>query len=264
MKENKVLFFQDLENFLSPESLEQSKSDFRNSFLPFGILTTVEEVEGDVILHLANGDTSSWKHNFTLETEQKFNEVKSKMEESFLKNDLVHFTSYVQRSLKRLQRIDHHNYSRTYVTDLLLYFFDKYNLNFNISDSNSSPANVYHLRNGIRKIDIEKLFVLSVDEYIDDSNFELEDFNDFMDGKLGTVLKFKCTTGEMAEYVKQLLSLFEESEHKNVGMLFFFHSKRGTIFTSNNFSKTLSTNPSTISLSKDLLNHFIDLKRKAK
>lgn len=264
MTENKVLFFQDLENFLSPENLENSKVEFTKSFSRFGLFPTIEEVEDDILLNFPDGATSSWRANLVLELEEMFHEVQNQMEVSYLKNDLVNFRSYVESSLKRLQRIDHHNYSRTYVTDLLLYFFDKYNLNFNISDSNSSPANAYHLRNGIRKIDIEKLFVLSVDEYIDDSNFELEDFNDFMDGKLGTVLKFKCTTGEMAEYVKQLLSLFEESEHKNVGMLFFFHSKRGTIFTSNNFSKTLSTNPSTISLSKDLLNHFIDLKRKAK
>ena len=141
---------------------------------------------------------------------------------------------------------------------------DKYNLTFDVFNSTLPQTNIYHLRNGIKESDINELFLLSVDYYIDDSNFELEDFTDFMEGKVGTRLKFKCTTKEMAEYVKQLLTLFEESEHKNVGKLFSFYSKRGALFTSGNYSKTLSTNPHTISLSQDLLSHFRDLQKKAK
>lgn len=263
MKENKVLFFQDLENFLSPENLENSKVEFRKSFSKFGLHPTIEELEDNIILHFSDGATSSWRANFLLELEEKFHEVQNHMEESYLKNHLVNFNSYVESSLKKILKMDVYNFSQTYISDLLLYFSDKYNLTFKVSNTTLPQANLYHLRNGIKKSDVDKLFILSVDEYIDDSNLELEDFINFMNGKVGTALKFKCTTREMAEYVKQLLFLFEESEYKNVGKLFFFYSKRGTLLTSSNFGKTLSTNSNTISLSKDLLSHFMYLQQKA-
>nr|WP_314496784.1 hypothetical protein [uncultured Chryseobacterium sp.] len=261
---DKILFFQEIEDSLSPEGIKQSKSTFVESFSIYNLQQEcIEETENDLILKFGDS-SSSWLYNFEQDIKLLFQKAKVDMEEIYLQKKISGFKIYIEKSLKNILSLDQFGIADTLVDNLLKYFKFKYDLDFSPSSLNKS-VNSLQVKDGIKKDDIIELYNVSVDKYIDDDKLSVEDFYSLFAGEIGVKLKFKCSSPEMVEYLRNLLPLLEVSTIKNIQEAGIVYSKNGTLINVNYYNKYLHENKITnVTLPKDLQEHFLKLKKQIK
>lgn len=254
MKSDNLLFFKEIEDYLSVDNITISRCNFKDAFTLYGLTAnSITETDDDIILHF-DDSSSSWKQTYVYGLEKLFDDVKVKMEESYLIGGFEKFDNYINSSIKVIRKRDPNQFTKPFIDSLFKYFQDKYNLYFDTR--NSSPIQLKH---GITNDHLGELYNLSIDDYIDDENFDVEDFIAFFSGSNTKKFKFKCSTKMMVQYIQKLLPLIDGAQTSKIGKLYHFYSSNQNLLTESNYRKTISQNAGNVKLYEDLLSYLINL-----
>ncbi|MDV3931881.1 hypothetical protein CMT76_14270 [Elizabethkingia anophelis] len=262
--EDNTLFFKEIETILSPEGIAKSKQDFKESFSLYNISIKKEEnKEDDIILHFENNDTASWVFNFHQDLAEIFQRIKISMEKAYLNNKLKNFEIYVEKSLMNIQNLDQLRLTTTHIDSLISFFKTKYGISFNTTEGLDTIKNKLKLNEDLSKKDLQELYLLSIDDYIDDRDLALEDFINTLFGVNYKTIQFKCKTNIIAKYIENLLPLFDNAKIKELEEARIFYTAKKNPLTVSNFNKYKSTNQrnNTI-LNSELQKHFTTLHNK--
>lgn len=266
MADNKLLFFKEIEDCLTSEGITKSQINFTESFYKYGInYTHIEEKGDDIILHFSNDSCSSWLSNFERNIGELFEKAKLLMEEAYIKEEIKGFKGYVEKSLSNILRLDTYGFTKKYIDKLINFFQTKYNFEISIdSFVVNQKVNPYlRLKGGLRKSDITNLYNLSVDDYIEYENLDVNDFFNVLSGDSNKNIIFKCSTAEMVEYIRNLLLILEKGKIKNIELSGLFYTSGNNILKVNNYQRYKTSNKkSGITLSPDLLDFFTKLHNK--